>query len=173
MNLQQILCNVKLKNNFIMFSVSLEYGALHSWGCKRITPLKATDPDDTHYLNKDGKLYVIDKEPFDQDNYCIENISTANSSTQVSYIQVPSLGVKNVHFQFQTRTFLCFDEIKYRKPARLDYYAYGLSISCIFLASTLIVYLSLPKVSMMIIAFWMYFHITNESITFPAVESSW
>lgn len=103
MNLQQILCNVnvKLKNDFFMFSVSLEYGALHSWGCKQITPLKATDPDDTHYLNKDGKLYVIDKEPHDQDNYCIENTSIAKNSTQVTYIQAPS------HNILSTSTFNC------------------------------------------------------------------
>lgn len=67
-------------------TVFVDYGVLHSWGCKRIFPLKSNDPDDTHYLHKDGRLHMIDKEPIDQESYCIENVlSPSDGSTEVSF----------------------------------------------------------------------------------------
>lgn len=49
-------------------------------------PLKPNDPDDTHYLHKDGRLHMIDKEPIDQESYCIENmLSPINGSTEVRF----------------------------------------------------------------------------------------
>lgn len=47
---------------------------------------------------------------------------------------------------FQVSAFLCYDTEDYEIIAKLNYYPYGLLISCIFLAITLVVYLSLPKV---------------------------
>lgn len=48
---------------------------------------------------------------------------------------------------FQVSAFLCYDTEDYEIIAKLSYYPFGLSISCIFLALTLLVYLLLPKVS--------------------------
>lgn len=47
---------------------------------------------------------------------------------------------------FQVSAFLCYDTEDYEIIAKLNYYPYGLLISCIFLAITLAVYLLLPKV---------------------------
>lgn len=57
---------------------------LESWKCRKTFKLNKYDPDDLHYLHKNGMLYVIDQEPYDPDNYCIENILTPNGSTEVS-----------------------------------------------------------------------------------------
>lgn len=48
-------------------------------------------------------------------------------------------------FHFQPHTFLCYN-VQQEELSKFNYYPYGLTISCVFLAITLIVYLSLPKV---------------------------
>lgn len=50
------------------------------------------------------------------------------------------------YYMFQESAFLCYDTEDYEIIAKLSYYPYGLLISCIFLAMTLLVYLLLPKV---------------------------
>lgn len=47
---------------------------------------------------------------------------------------------------FQIHTFTCFDDQSHEELKKFNYYPYGLSISCIFLAITLAVYLIIPKV---------------------------
>lgn len=46
--------------------------------------LHQNNPDDIYYLNANGMLYMADQEPYDSDNYCIENVLTPNGSTIVS-----------------------------------------------------------------------------------------
>lgn len=62
---------------------SLDYGVLHSWKCKRLFKLQPNDPDDLHYLHKDGMMYVINKEPYDSEKYCIENVLSPSGLIEV------------------------------------------------------------------------------------------
>lgn len=70
----------------------LEYGVLHSWKCNRpyrLIPEKLEG--DLHYLHKNGKLYMNEKDPLDTDSYCIENINTPTGAIEVSYFQMESV----------------------------------------------------------------------------------
>lgn len=49
----------------------------------------------------------------------------------------------SISFLPQLETFVCFVQ----EVAKFNYYPYGLTVSCVFLGITLIVYLCLPKVS--------------------------
>lgn len=53
---------------------------------------------------------------------------------------------KQASKNLQTLAFLCYDAEDYEEYAKFNYYPYGLFVSCVFLAITLVVYLSLPKV---------------------------
>ncbi|XP_031617372.1 G-protein coupled receptor Mth2 isoform X2 [Contarinia nasturtii] len=103
-----------------------EYGILHSFNCEKMYVLNPNDEEDLHYLHKDGRLYLVDKEPYDQNQYCIENVVTPNG-TVGAY------------------AFLCAVNDTFEQPTKFTYYPYGLMTSCVFLALTLIVYLLLPK----------------------------
>lgn len=71
------------KKNYSTFFI--DYGILQSWKCKNKFRLSKHDPDDLHFLHTDGMLYVIDQEPYDSDNYCVENILTPTGSTEVRH----------------------------------------------------------------------------------------
>lgn len=46
------------------------------------------DPLDVHYLSHvDGSLHVLDDGPFDNNNYCIENLKMGDD-IEVSYIRI-------------------------------------------------------------------------------------
>ncbi|KAG4065998.1 hypothetical protein HA402_001245 [Bradysia odoriphaga] len=97
------------------------YGLINTQTCNRY---KLTDdPDDAHYISHvDGSLHVNHFEkPFSNDEYCVEFLDT---------------GTVDMH------TFVCFSPYPQTK---FTYYAIGLTISCIFLALTLICYACLPK----------------------------
>lgn len=68
-----------------MYFYFTDYGALHSWKCKRFIALHKDDPEEIHYLHKDGMLYV-DNEIHDADSYCIENTQNSLNLTEVKYI---------------------------------------------------------------------------------------
>ncbi|XP_055301320.1 G-protein coupled receptor Mth2 isoform X2 [Sitodiplosis mosellana] len=103
-----------------------EYGILQAWKCKSSYPLMPDIEDDLHYLHKDGKLHMVGEEPLDHDHYCIENVQKKSGAIQLF-------------------TFLCFENKTYEQLDKFAYYPYGISISCIFLTTTLIVYLLVPK----------------------------
>lgn len=134
----------------------LDYGVLHNQRCERFK-LDKELASDNHFLGHlDGKLYVNDtEEPYDVDSYCIEFINMG--TIEVIAVQfrlsisntwlTPSLSLSSVFlylfcFLSQLETFVCFVQ----EVAKFQYYPYGLTVSCIFLGITLIVYLCLPKV---------------------------
>lgn len=109
---------------------------------------------DYHYIGHlDGKLYVNDtEEPYDVDSYCIEFIDVGTIEVSINAHLSPTDGRtdrKTFSFRFhsQLEAFVCFAQ----EVAKFRYYPYGLTVSCIFLGITLIVYLCLPKVS---VALW-------------------
>lgn len=61
---------------------NLDYGVLHSWECNRFIALHKDDPEELHYLHKNGMLYV-DNEIYDSDSYCIENTLSPSNLTEV------------------------------------------------------------------------------------------
>lgn len=152
----------------------LDYGVLHSWRCKHIFPLNSNDLDDINYLHTNGKLYMIDKEPLDLEKYCVENVLTPNGSTAVSYQRsIFNCNHQKCIWKFICRFARFFVMMKWNMnnqlnlniihtvkihdnsifnlefwsmPDIISVFFLGISISCIFLAATLIVYLSLPKV---------------------------
>lgn len=69
--------------NPILLHIFTEYGILQSLNCKKIMRLNPDDPDDLHYLHKNGMLYVAGKDPYDTESYCIENVINPQDSTEV------------------------------------------------------------------------------------------
>lgn len=56
---------------------------LQSWECAKLYRLDPKRKDDLNYLHSDGKLYMVDKDPYDQNHYCLENINTASGTIEV------------------------------------------------------------------------------------------
>lgn len=62
-----------------------EYGVLESLSCEKMMLLHADEPDEMHYLHKDGVLYLVGQDPHENENYCIENVINSLNVTEVTY----------------------------------------------------------------------------------------
>lgn len=75
-----------------------DYGVLHSWECKRLFKLQPNDPEDLHYLHKDGMMYVMNHEPYNTEKYCIENVMSPSGLIEVIKFNVIEFSrSSNVH----------------------------------------------------------------------------
>lgn len=165
--------------------------------------MNSNDPDDINYLHTNGKLYMIDKEPLDLEKYCVENILTPNGSTAVSYQRSIIFNFNNQNCIWKcicrfarffvmmmwnmniplNLTFIHMVKIHensifhlafWSMPGIISIFFLGISISCIFLAATLVVYLSLPKVCLIfLLKICVIVQINFNLNTFPAVEFPW
>lgn len=102
-----------------------EYGILYGQTCVKYI-LDETNEMDRHYFNvHNGAMHIKDTDPIPVDKYCVDFLQMGNDTAQ----------------QF---TFMCFTN---EAAQGFFIYAVGLSISCVFLLATLIVYACLPKVT--------------------------
>lgn len=61
---------------------------LQSWECKKLYRLDPNRKGDQNYLNRDGQLWMVDKDPYDYNHYCIENINTASGTIEARFCHI-------------------------------------------------------------------------------------
>ncbi|XP_059612776.1 G-protein coupled receptor Mth2-like [Phlebotomus argentipes] len=104
-----------------------EFGIRHGQECEKYILDAAGDPRDNHYFNsKTGNVHLDNLDPIPETGYCVDYVEFAPDFVQL-------------------RTFLCFETPPGHSKEHFMVYAIGLSISCLFLAATLLVYACLPK----------------------------
>ncbi|XP_055683534.1 G-protein coupled receptor Mth-like [Lutzomyia longipalpis] len=103
-----------------------EFGIRHGQQCEKYI-LDGSNPQDYHYINaKTGHVHLDKLKPITEAGYCVDFVEFAPDNIEL-------------------RTFLCFETPPGHSKEHFMVYAIGLSISCLFLAATLLVYACLPK----------------------------
>lgn len=119
---------------------------LTAWNCTLLW-LLLNSPENTNELNDGNIFFIVLFSPF---------------------------LISESQYYFQTYTFTCFDGESYEESAKFKYYPYGLLISCVFLALTLFVYSSIPKVFIQLRRKYLtknvhWYHYSSLTVT----ESAW